>query len=122
MTRSQRLLITLAGAATLLASGASFAQDGGRCEGPGPGARPAHLMRGPAGGPPFSEQHLTRLKADLKITAAQEGAWTAFAAKATEQGKAMQARHEEAQKATPPATAPAAPTAVPIRNARRFSS
>lgn len=107
MTRSQRLLITLAGAAALLAGGATYAQDGGRCEGPGPGARPAHMMRGgQPGGGMFSEQHLTRLKADLKITAAQEGAWTAFSGKATEQAKAMQAQREQAGKATPPATTP----------------
>jgi hypothetical protein len=43
----------------------------------------------------MADKHLARLKTELKITAQQEPAWQAFAAKATEQAKAMQAQHQQ---------------------------
>ncbi|MBE0548193.1 MAG: Spy/CpxP family protein refolding chaperone [Rubrivivax sp.] len=75
---------------------------------PGPGAGPGF---GPmAGGPgvfgpriaggdmtAFADQRLGVLKTELKITAAQEPAWTAFAGKAKEQAQTMQARRAKMQ-------------------------
>lgn len=81
---------------------------------PGPGMGPGF---GPmAGGPgafgprfaggdmtAFADQRLGELKTELKITAAQEPAWTAFAGKAKEQAQTMQARRAKMQEAGSPA-------------------
>ena len=72
-----------------------------------------HANRGRMGmmqGGAMAEQRLAKLKTELKISAAQEPAWSAFAAKATEQATAMKARHlqrREARKAMD--TKPSAP-------------
>lgn len=56
----------------------------------------------------MSEQHLANLKTELKITAQQEPAWKAFAAKVAEQASQMQAMHaQRGQAAATDATAPA---------------
>lgn len=104
MHTAHRLLAATAAATLLLGSAATWAQDA-RCDGPGP--RPTSMGR-PHGGAPglLSEQHLARLKADLKLSAAQEPAWNAFAAKAGEQARAAQAQREAQAKTTPPATTP----------------
>ena len=106
MHTAHRLLAATAAATLLLGSAATWAQDA-RCDGPGPGPRPASMGRAHGGEPGLlSEQHLARLKADLKLSAAQEPAWTAFAAKAGEQARAAQAQREAQAKTTPPATTP----------------
>lgn len=80
---------------------------------PGPGTGPGF---GPmAGGPgtfgphfagsdmtAFAEQRLGELKTELKITAAQDPAWTAFAGKAKEQAQTMQARRVKMQEGAGP--------------------
>ncbi len=104
MHTAHRLLAATAAATLLLGSAATWAQDA-RCDGPGP--RPTTMGRAHGGGAGLlSEQHLARLKADLKLSAAQEPAWTAFAAKAGEQARAAQAQREAQAKTAPPATTP----------------
>ena len=45
----------------------------------------------------MAESHLSDLKAQLKITSAQEGAWQAFAAQAKQQAASMQAMRAQMQ-------------------------
>ncbi len=97
-----KILAGAAGALTLVAMTAVVAAPDATvgCAGMGPGMGRMGMMQGGHHGPMWggepgamAEQHLTRLKTDLKITAAQEPAWSAFAAKAAEQAKAMHAQH-----------------------------
>jgi Spy/CpxP family protein refolding chaperone len=97
--------------AAALAAGSVYAAngpvkgDGWRDCGPnaansGPGAGHRMMHHGPGGGM-FSnpmamvEGHLAALKVELKITAAQEGAWKTFTDKARKQAEGMPARHEQ---------------------------
>ena len=100
MKRIHKILAGAAGALTLVAMTAVVAAPDATagCAGMGPGMGRMGMMQGGHHGPMWggepgamAEQHLTRLKTELKITAAQEPAWSAFAAKATEQAKAMHA-------------------------------
>jgi len=52
-----------------------------------------------------ADQRLTRLKSDLKITAAQEPAWNAYAAQIKQHAGEMKALHD-ARSGSAPATAP----------------
>lgn len=82
--------------------GAGFGPGFGPCagDGPGMGYGPRGEMVGPrgmaghrAGFDPAAnvDSRLAHLKSELKITAEQDGAWQAFAAKAKKQGEDMQA-------------------------------
>lgn len=107
MNRTQRILAGAAGILALAGAGAVFAAPAG-CEGMGMGPGGGRMgMMAPRGEPgAMAEQHLARLKTELKITAQQEAAWNTFAGRSIEQAKAMRAQMEAQQKATPPATAP----------------
>jgi hypothetical protein len=60
--------------------------------GPGPmGMGPGGRGFGPGAGGAFAEQRLAWLKSELKITASQEPAWTAYADQIKQQADAMQA-------------------------------
>jgi periplasmic protein CpxP/Spy len=67
----------------------------GPCAGEGPGMGPRSGAMGTRDGTrdpvAFAERRLAHLKAELKITSDQEGAWQAFAAKAKKQGEDMRA-------------------------------
>lgn len=78
---------------------------------PGPGYGPG-MMMGAGRGPMFArndadigkfqQERLGQLKSQLSITAEQQPAWDAFAAKAAEQAKTMQALRKDASAATMP--------------------
>lgn len=92
----------LAGGAAALALAAVGAVAAAPADGmPGEGmAQRMGMHRGPHGDPAnMVQQHLARLKTDLKITAAQEAAWQTFAARAGERAQAMKTLHEQRQSA-----------------------
>lgn len=102
MKRLHKILIGTAGVLAVAVGTAVVAapRDGmGDCGmggGMGPGMGPGMLAqgghwRGDGDAAAFAEKRLAALKTELKITAQQEAAWQAFAGKATEQAKAMQA-------------------------------
>jgi hypothetical protein len=65
---------------------------------PGSGGMPMGMRSAKFDPGARAEQHLARLHADLKLTAAQEPLWQAFAEKAkAEAGKGMQAMRDNAQ-------------------------
>ena len=70
---------------------------GGMGPGMGPGMAQGGHWRGDGDTAAFAEKRLAALKTELKITAQQEPAWQAFASKATEQAKAMQAQRQQLQ-------------------------
>lgn len=99
MKRLHKILIGTAGVLAVAAATVVVAapRDGmGHCGGEGPGMGMMHgdHMRG-GDVAAMAEKRLANLKNELKITAQQEPAWQAFAAKATEQAKAMQAQHQQ---------------------------
>jgi hypothetical protein len=98
MKRLHKILIGTAGilavaAATMVVAAPRDGMD--RCgEGMGPGMMHGGHWRGGDMGA-VAEKRLAQFKTELKITAQQEPAWQAFASKATEQAKAMQAQHQQ---------------------------
>ncbi|MBP6338834.1 MAG: Spy/CpxP family protein refolding chaperone [Vitreoscilla sp.] len=97
MKRLHKILIGTAGVLAVAAATIAVAapRDGmGRCGGDGMGMMQGDHMRG-GDKAAMAEKRLASLKTELKITAQQESAWQAFAAKATEQAKAMQAQHQQ---------------------------
>ncbi len=98
MKSSTKLFAAIAAAGVMGAGALAFAQPGAG----GPGGCDGHMMGGmqhtnfdPA---LRADQHLSRLKADLKLTAAQEPLWQAFAEKVkAEAGKGMDAMRANAQ-------------------------
>jgi len=119
MNRFHKLLAGTAGVLTLVAATVVVAapRDGmAGCDGMG---HMGMMHGGRHGGEPgaMAEQHLAKLKTQLKITAQQEPAWQAFAAKATEQAKAMQA-----QAAQRPAAAGSAALPAPERMAQHLGT
>jgi Spy/CpxP family protein refolding chaperone len=86
-------------AASTVMFGAAHAQGPGCGPDGMPGMKGGGMQRGGMMDPGArAEQRLTRLKADLKLTAPQEPLWQAFAEKAKAQaGKGMQAMRESMQ-------------------------
>lgn len=77
----------------------------------GQGMGRMHGMGGPGGmmganPAAMAAARLAYLKTDLKITAAQESAWNAFAAKAGKQAESMKSLHEKMQGGASAGTAP----------------
>jgi len=119
MKRSHQFIAGLASAATLAFAAPAFAQPAGMGPGAGPGTGcgqgmgygqgmgrgmgPMGHMHGMGGRggmmganpAAMVEAHLAYLKTDLKITAGQESAWNAFAAKARKQAEGMHAFHDK---------------------------
>jgi Spy/CpxP family protein refolding chaperone len=102
--KGTRTLIPAAVTAIALAvAGITYAQPyGAMGHGMGPrmGMGPGH---GPAAGfdpAAMADAHLSDLKAQLKITTAQEDAWQTFAAQAKQQAASMQAMHVQMQAST----------------------
>lgn len=117
-TTTQIATLTLA-TLTLAAAGAVFAHPGmgygmgygmgpgsaqsmgyGMGPGAGPGMGMGPGMRGPMQGPQDAAAvgtRLAQLKAELKITAAQEGAWNAYAAVAQQQAETRLAQRAQMQ-------------------------
>ena len=94
MKRSTKIIAALAAVGILGAGAAAVAQPGG-CDGR-MGMHRASFEPGKR-----VEQHLDRLKADLKLTPTQEPLWQAFADQAkAEAGKGMQAMRDNAQDLT----------------------
>ncbi len=109
MKKYQTLTAGVVAGVALFVAAASYAQPfNGMGQGPGQGMGmgmgPGHGRMG--GGDPsvMAESRLTEFKAQLKISAAQETAWQAFAAQAKQQATAMQAMR--AQMSQGAATAP----------------
>lgn len=96
LTTSSRLLPALAALAlsTSLVAGLAQAQT---ASAPAPAKPVASAPKGRDLPDPAqrAQEHLARLKADLKITAAQDKAWQAFAAQATQQAQAMKTQHDQ---------------------------
>ena len=113
MTRIYKIIAGTAGAIALAAATVvAIAHPGGgmgQGQGMGPGTTMGQGMGGMGGmgmmqggmtgggHAAMSEQGLAQLKAALKITAAQETPWQAFAGKASAQAAAMQATHAQHQ-------------------------
>lgn len=105
MESRKTIFASIVAAGILGTAAFAWAQPGSGCDGTGPkGMQGMHGMRGMDGksgmmksGMKFdpaarADQHLTRLKAELKPTAQQEPLWTAFAEKVKAQsGSGMQA-------------------------------
>lgn len=99
MKRLHKILIATAGALALGSAVMAAPRDGmGDCGMPG-GMGPGMMQggHGPGDGDAaaFVGKRLARFKTELKITPQQEAAWQAFADKATEQAKAMQAQRQQ---------------------------
>ena len=108
MKRMHKIVTGVVATLALGIAAAAYAHPGGDgpCAGDGPG-----MGYGPRSGASrshdpaaFAERRLGHLKSELKISAEQEGAWQAFAAKAKQQGEAMRALHGKLPQAA--ATAP----------------
>ncbi len=98
MESSRKIFAAIVAAGIMGAGPIAWAQPGpGGCDGR------MGMMRGAMQGVSFdpaarAEQRLTQFKADLKLTAAQEPLWQAFADKAkSEAGKGFQAMRDQAQ-------------------------
>jgi hypothetical protein len=101
MKPSKKILAAIVATGIMGVGALAFAQPGmggaGNCEGP------MGMMGGGMSGAKFDpaarvDQHLARFKTELKITAAQEPLWQAFAEKAkSEAGKGAQAMRETSQ-------------------------
>lgn len=101
----RKIAIGLATAAAL-GAGASAVQAHGGGAGPGFG-------RGHSADPVASaDQRLARLKSDLKITAAQEPAWNAYAEQIKQHAGEMQAFHSTMHDGTSGNTRPSAPERI----------
>ena len=97
MKRAHTLIAGVVTGVALAVAGATFAQPSG-----GPGSGHVSFFKGdPA---VKVEAHLTDLKAQLKITPAQEGAWQAYVIQVKQQAATRQAAHAQMQAAA--ATAP----------------
>jgi Spy/CpxP family protein refolding chaperone len=86
---TKQLVCTLgavAGAAILISSSPSFADDNVAQD-----HKAGHHF-----GAEGMQKHLDKLKADLKIQPSQEGAWQAYAQKVKEKGEKMKALHQQA--------------------------
>ena len=105
MKRTHTLITGVVTGIALAVAGATYAQPyGGMRQGMGPGMG---MGMGPGHGPmagvdpaAMADAHLSNLKTQLKITAAQEDAWQTFAAQAKQQAASMQAMRAQMQTAT----------------------
>ena len=103
MTRTHTLIAGLVAGLALAVAAATYAQPSGEMGhgyGPGMGMGPGH---GPMAGvdpAAMADSHLSDLKAQLKITTAQEGAWQTFATQAKAQAASMQAMRAQMQQDT----------------------
>jgi Spy/CpxP family protein refolding chaperone len=103
MKRTHTLIAGVVTGIALAVAGAIYAQPyGGMGQGMGPG-----MGMGPGHGPmagidpaAMADAHLGSLKAQLKITTAQEDAWQTFAAQAKQQAASMQAMRAQMQAGT----------------------
>ena len=110
MTRITKTLFTALTAVALATSALVFAAPP---EGMGgPGMMMDHGGRQGGDMAAMATQRLAQLKTELKITGAQEAAFTAFSGKALEQAKGMQALRQKHMQAATPATKLSAPDAM----------
>ena len=100
MKRTHTLIAGVVAGVSLALAAATFAQPyGGMGQGYGPG-----MGMGPGHGPmagvdraAMAESHLADLKAQLKITSAQEAAWQTFTAQTKQQAASKQAMRAQMQ-------------------------
>jgi protein CpxP len=100
MKKIHTVLAGVVAGVSLAVATATFSQPfGGMGHGPGPGMGHGQGHGPMAGADPSVrvDSHLSDLKAQLKITAAQETAWQAFTAAAKQQAAGMQAMHAQMQ-------------------------
>jgi Spy/CpxP family protein refolding chaperone len=100
MKRSHSLIAGVVAGVALAAAAATYAQPyGGMGYGHGPGMEMGRGHGPIAGVDPAAraDARLSDLKAQLKITTAQEAAWQTFAAQAKQQAASMQAMHAQMQ-------------------------
>ena len=103
MKRTHTLVAGVVAAVALAVAAATYAQPyGGMGQGFGPGMGMGHGHGPMAGVDPaaMADARLTELKAQLKITAAQEAAWQTYAAQAKQQAASMQAMRAQMQAGT----------------------
>ena len=98
MESSRKILATILAAGIMGAGSFALAQPGqGGCDSP-MGMTQGNMMGAKFDPAARAEQHLAHLKADLKLTGAQEPLWQAFAEKAKgEAGKGMQAMRDQSE-------------------------
>jgi len=96
MKRIHALIAGVIAAVALTVAATTYAQPADGVMGMGAGHGP-HAGLDPS---TMLESHLTALKAQLKITSAQEAAWQAFTAQAEQQVASMRALHGQAQAST----------------------
>ena len=103
MKRIHAVVAGLVAGVSLAVAGVTYAQPyGGMEHGSGPGMSMGHGHGPMAGVDPAAtiDSHLGDLKAQLKITTAQEAAWQTFANAAKQQATTMQAMHAQMQQGT----------------------
>ena len=103
MKRTHTLVAGVVAAVALAFAAATYAQPyGGMGQGFGPGMGMGYGHGPMAGFDPaaMADSHLSDLKAQLKITAAQEAAWQTFATQAKQQAASMQAMRGQMQAGT----------------------
>jgi protein CpxP len=89
MKSNYKLVAGIVAGVALAVATATYAQPFGGM-GPGMGMGPGHGPMGTVDPSTMVESHLSDLKAQLKITPAQEAAWQAFTAQAKQQTASMQ--------------------------------
>lgn len=99
MESSKTIFASIVAAGILGTTAFAWAQPGSGCDGTGRHGKQGMMKSGMKFDPAASaDQHLTRLKTELKPTAQQEPLWNAFAEKVkAESGSGMQAMHETMQ-------------------------
>lgn len=100
MKRTHSLIAGVVAGVALAVAAATYAQPFGGMgygHGPGMGMCPGHEPMAGVDPAAVADAHLSDLKAQLKITTAQEGAWQAFAAEAKQQAATMQAMRAQMQ-------------------------
>lgn len=95
MKRHHTLIASLISAAALAASAAAFAQPGGGMGGGMGGQRGTGMGMAMHGDAATVGSRLSAIKAELKITPAQEGSWTKFETTMTQQAATRQAAREQ---------------------------
>lgn len=103
MKRTRSLVAGVVAGIALAAAAGTFAQPYGGMGhgfGPGMGMGPGHGPMAGADPAAIADAHLGDLKAQLKITASQEGAWQTFAAQAKQQAASMQAMRAQMMEGT----------------------
>jgi Spy/CpxP family protein refolding chaperone len=103
MKKIHAIVAGLVGGASLAVAAVTYAQPSagmGPCAGHASGMGPGHGAMAGVDPATMIDSHLGDLKAQLKITTAQEAAWQTFTTTAKQQATGMQAMHTQMQQGT----------------------